>query len=247
MTPRLRPLIVCEYIQRELLWPLRQQTTNGFQQLNAGDHLMSLYRFTLTLGVALAALLIYGLLFVGRRARHLPPGPPTLPVIGNAHQIPSKGAHYRLTEWAKQYGGIYSLKLGPGTAIVLTDRRLVREILDKRSAVSSGRPMSTVAQKLIGSDDHLLVMDYGPKWRDMRKLIQQELTAAACEREYVELQEAEAAQMLRNFVEAPDRLMDHPKRFSNSVIMSISKSKFSSHFGPSVFLPRPSLGAWEIS
>ena len=87
----------------------------------------------------------------------------------------------------------------------------------------------------------MLVMDYGPKWRDMRKLIQQEVTAAACEKEYVELQEAEAVQMLRDFVKAPDRLMDHPKRFSNSVIMSISKSKLSSHFGLLVFLPQSSL------
>jgi len=96
--------------------------------------------------------------------------------------------------------------------------------MDKKSAVSSGRPVSTVAQKLVGGDDHMLVMDYGPKWRDMRKLVQQEVTAAACESDYIHLQQAEAVQMLRDFVETPDGVMEHPKRFSNSVIMSISKS-----------------------
>lgn len=75
----------------------------------------------------------------------------------------------------------------------------------------------------MGCGDHLLVMDYSPKWRDMRKLLQQELTASICDKEYIGLQEAEAVQMLRDFVVAPDRLMDHPKRYSNSVIMSICK------------------------
>lgn len=105
----------------------------------------------------------------------------------------------------------------------MTDRRAVREICDQKSAISSGRPVSTVAQQLIGKGDHLLVMDYGQKWRDLRKLIQQEVTAAVCEREYISLQEAEAVQMLHDFLVAPDLVMDHPKRFSNSVIMSISK------------------------
>ena len=136
----------------------------------------------------------------------------------------------RFTKLPKQYGGMYSLKLGPGTAIVLTDRRLVREIMDKRSAVSSGRPVSTVGQKLVCSDDHVLVMDYSPKWRDMRKLISQEVTAAACDSYYVKLQEAEAVQMLRDFVESPDLLMDHPRRFSNSVIMSICTFSHFWHF-----------------
>lgn len=99
----------------------------------------------------------------------------------------------------------------------------MREIFDKKSAVSSGRPVSTVAQQLVGKGDHILVMDHGQKWRRLRKLIQQEVTAAVCEREYVPLQEAEAVQMMRDFLEAPDLVMDHPKRFSNSVIMSISK------------------------
>lgn len=73
--------------------------------------------------VALALALVvagvaYILLFVGRREKNLPPGPPTVPLLGNLHQIPKKGAHFQFTQWARQYGGIYSLKLGTGNAVV---------------------------------------------------------------------------------------------------------------------------------
>ncbi|KIX02156.1 uncharacterized protein Z518_08095 [Rhinocladiella mackenziei CBS 650.93] len=182
---------------------------------------------------------IYLLLFVGRRGRYLPPGnveAPSLDVGELQHLIDwVQGLpHFRslemltkfhrkeyISEWAKEYGGIYSVKFGPGTAIVLTDRRLVKELLDKKSSIFSGRPTSYVSGDIITSGDHLLVMDYGPKWRELRKLVHQDFAESVCEREYVKIQEAEAVQMLRDFVNAPEHYMLHPKRFSNSVVMSI--------------------------
>ena len=130
----------------------------------------------------------------------------------------------RFTEWAKKYGGIFSLKLGPGTAIVLTDRRLVRELLDKRGGIYSDRPTSHVIQNLVTNGDYVLTMDYNSDWRKMRKLIHQEFTESMCEKEHITLQNAEATQMMRDFVTEPENYMLHPKRFSNSIVMSISKS-----------------------
>ncbi|EXJ68791.1 uncharacterized protein A1O5_07722 [Cladophialophora psammophila CBS 110553] len=170
---------------------------------------------------AAAAGLVYIYLFVGRRGRHYPDGPPTLPLIGNLHQLPRKGAHFKFTELAKTYGGMFSLKLGTGTAVVLTDRRIIRELLDKKSSISSNRPVSFVSQNIITGGDHLLVMDYGARWRAFRKLIHQEFMESMCEKNHIKLQNAESVQMLRDFLISPENHMLHPKRFSNSVIMSI--------------------------
>ena len=71
----------------------------------------------LVLGLLLASA-TYIYLFVGRREKNLPPGPPTIPILGNVHQIPKRGAHFQFTRWAKQHGEIYSLKLGTGNAVV---------------------------------------------------------------------------------------------------------------------------------
>jgi hypothetical protein len=39
--------------------------------------------------------LVYKLLRFGHRDKRLPPGPPTIPVLGNAHLIPSHGLHLK--------------------------------------------------------------------------------------------------------------------------------------------------------
>ncbi|CAI7677834.1 unnamed protein product [Penicillium manginii] len=67
-------------------------------------------------------------------------------------------------------------------------------------------------------------MQYGPLWRVFRKLVHQNFMESVVEKDYVPVQNAEAVQMLFDFCQRPDQHMLHPKRFSNSVAMSISKS-----------------------
>ncbi|KAF2491503.1 putative cytochrome P450 [Lophium mytilinum] len=163
----------------------------------------------------------YALLWSGRRTGNLPPGPPTLPIIGNLHQIAVRRTHLKFTEWARHYGGMYSLKLGSTTAIVLTDRRLVKEMLDKKSSIYSGRPVSHVGHTLITDGDHILTMNYGSLWRNYRKLVHQFFNESVVEKSYVTLVNAEATQMLRDMCVSPGSHMLHSKRFSNSIIMSL--------------------------
>jgi len=135
----------------------------------------------------------------------------------------TQGFKPRFTQWARQYGGMYSLKLGPATAIVLTDRRLVKELLDRKSSIYSNRPLSYVSHDLITGGDHLLVMDYGETWRLFRKIIHQRFKEQVCETEHITLQNAEAVQLVRDLCLAPEKHRDHLHRFSNSIIMSIGK------------------------
>ncbi|MCJ1346970.1 hypothetical protein MMC31_005190 [Peltigera leucophlebia] len=164
---------------------------------------------------------IYIFFFTVRRGRHFPPGPPTLPIIGNLHQIPKVGVHFQFTNWAKEYGPIVSLKLGPATAIVINDPSIVKALLDKKSAIYSDRPHSYVTHDLITGGDHLALMNSGEKWRLLRKLGYQQFNEARCEREHLTLQNAEVVQMLKDFLVEPEGLMWHPKRFNNSIIMSL--------------------------
>lgn len=96
--------------------------------------------------------------------------------------------------------------------------------MDKKSALYNNRPSSYVLRDIITGNDHVLVMDYGDKWRDLRKLVHQNFMESVVEREYVKLQNAEAVQMLRDLCVDPQRHMIHPKRFSNSIIMSLRRA-----------------------
>ncbi|KAM7183943.1 putative cytochrome P450 [Naviculisporaceae sp. PSN 640] len=151
-----------------------------------------------------------------------PDGPPGLPLIGNLHQLPKTGAHRLFTEWAKTYGGIFSLRMGPALAVVITDRRIVKDLLDKKSAIYSDRPPSYVSHDLITKGDHLLVMKYGETWRSFRRAIHQFFRETACESEQIKtLVNAEQVQMMRDFLVHPENHMRHTKRTSNSIIMSL--------------------------
>ncbi|KAH8693657.1 putative cytochrome P450 [Talaromyces proteolyticus] len=174
---------------------------------------------TLTI-LSLVAGFVYALLTVGHRDPRYPPGPPTLPFIGNLHQLPTKHIYLKLTEFAKIYGGLYTLKFGTGTVAVITDRRIVRELLDRKSSTSSARPASYITQKIISDGDHLLTVPYGQYWRTARRTIHQHFMESMCEH-HDRIQHAEAVQMLRDFVFEPEKYMLHPKRFSNSTITSI--------------------------
>lgn len=100
----------------------------------------------------------------------------------------------RLTEWAQKFGGILSLKRFTNTTVVISDRKLVKNLLDKKSNIYSNRPASHVAN-LITQGDHLLVMDYGERWRKIRKLVHQYFMESVCEKEHIHVQHAEATQM----------------------------------------------------
>lgn len=104
---------------------------------------------------------------------------------------------------------------------MISSPALIKALIDKKSAIYSSRPPSYVSHDLITRGEHILVMAHSDKWRLFRKLVHQQFHEAKCEKEHVPLQNAEAVQMLNDFCVMPEQMMNHPKRFSNSIIMSL--------------------------
>ncbi|KAI4523845.1 cytochrome P450 [Schizophyllum commune Loenen D] len=165
----------------------------------------------------------YKVLRIGSREQNLPPGPPTVPLLGNALQIPRKFTFYRFTEWARVYGEIYSLKIGPGTAIVLSSPAVLKQVLDKQSADTSDRPQNSVLD-LVTDGWNLFLCRYSDRWRQLRKAAQT-LLAASTVKNYLPIQEAESTQLQFDLLTSPEKFYGHIERFGISIVMSIVYGK----------------------
>ncbi|KAF4777390.1 cytochrome P450 [Colletotrichum scovillei] len=171
--------------------------------------------FFFLIPLAIVTFAIFKLRNVGRRPKNYPPGPPTLPLIGNLHQIPTTQSHHQFKKWAKEYGPVYSLILGTKVMIVLSSDRAVKDLLDKRSNIYSSRT-DLYLGNVVSGNLRVVMMQYGETWRMIRKIFHQVLHINAA-KGYVPYQDLESKQMLSGFLEEPDSFVAHIRRFTTSL------------------------------
>lgn len=137
------------------------------------------------LGTSIFTFLIYS--YVQRRDAQFkglpyPPGPSGLPVLGNLHQVnalrphpqvrssprPTHQLYFRITqflEWAREYGPIFRVCMGPTQLIVLNTAEAADELLVNRGTTYSGRPSPHVAFDLVSDGQRMVLMGYNHTWR----------------------------------------------------------------------------------
>ncbi|KAH7379484.1 putative cytochrome P450 [Pyrenochaeta sp. MPI-SDFR-AT-0127] len=162
---------------------------------------------------------LYQLLRIGRRPSGYPPGPPTIPVLGNLHQmaLAATEPHLQFQKWAQEYGPIYSLILGTKVMIVLSKDDAVKALLDKRSAIYSSRPDLYIGGHLSSGG---LRMPYGPVWRLQRKVAHNALNIKKSG-VYTPYQEVENRQLLFDIMQDSTDLFGHFRRFASSLTTNI--------------------------
>ncbi|XP_015676188.1 cytochrome P450 2K1-like [Protobothrops mucrosquamatus] len=98
---------------------------------------------------------------------NLPPGPRTIPILGNLHMMDLKRPHRTMIEWSKEYGPIFRIKLGFQEMVVLTGYETVKEALVNQADAFVDRPFVPIfedATKGFG-----LVFARGEHWKVMRR------------------------------------------------------------------------------
>nr|AVZ23852.1 cytochrome P450 [Thanatephorus cucumeris] len=158
----------------------------------------------------------------GSRHKDMPPGPTPLPILGNVLQMKPLDIYAQFQDLNNKYGSLVSLKVGVGNMIIIGgDGSLVRYLLDKRGAIYSNRPLQ-MSTEIAGRGDGLLFQQDSSKWRLARKQIVQHYASSVVKTEYVGLQEAESVQLLHNFLHDPKHFMQHPMRFTTSVVTCLN-------------------------
>ncbi|KAK8070923.1 cytochrome P450 [Apiospora hydei] len=173
--------------------------------------------FLFVLGSAAFAVVFWKTTKVGRRPPSWPPGPPTLPLIGNLHQIP----RHNLPEMGQRIRSDILPGTGRRAMVVLSSGQAVKDLVDKRSAIYSSRPDAYIPQDIASDGLRPLFMEYGKTWRMVRKLAHSVLNVQVA-RTYVPYQDLEVKAMLMGLLESPSDFVNHIRRYTMSLTTQLT-------------------------
>jgi hypothetical protein len=80
----------------------------------------------------------------------LPPGPNGLPLVGNINDLPPQGSQEYLhwLRFKERYGPLSSITILGQTMIIIHDREIALELMEKRASKHSGRPNMKFAMEM---------------------------------------------------------------------------------------------------
>uniref|UniRef100_A0A8B9JUT5 Cytochrome P450, family 2, subfamily P, polypeptide 6 n=1 Tax=Astyanax mexicanus TaxID=7994 RepID=A0A8B9JUT5_ASTMX len=99
--------------------------------------------------------------------RNFPPGPPTLPFIGNIHRFSIGKFHIQLGECAEKYGNIFNIQIFGPRLVVLNGYKLVKKVYVDQGNDYADRPNVPMLRDTVG--DKGVVASNGYAWKQQRR------------------------------------------------------------------------------
>ena len=91
--------------------------------------------------------------------------------------------------------------------IILNSSKAAVEILDKRSANYSDRPVIMMCGEIVGWNRSLALTQYGPRFREFRKYMSRLIGTRASTERFAPLLERETAKLVARVMADPDSLV----------------------------------------
>ncbi|KAK3315853.1 cytochrome P450 [Apodospora peruviana] len=168
----------------------------------------------------LAAGVLVKYFLASRRPPNFPPGPPTIPFIGNITQVPPVKSFLKFKDMKAEYGSIIGLKIGSQNVVVLNSHKHVKALFDQRGSKYSSRPQGYLATQLVCPNEiHILLLPYGAEWRKQRRILQSLLNVKAVDKQ-LPLQNAESTATMVQLLRDPAGYYDHVRRYTTAVILA---------------------------
>lgn len=163
--------------------------------------------------VSTALILLFVHVSFKRQDVPLPPGPRSLPFLGNINHLPPPGRAEYL-HWLKlrdAYGPLSSITIPGQPMILIHDRAAANVILEKSSLKTSGRPKQPFAAQC-GFNQMLPGRQYNVESRRHRKHMHQQLGTLKAASRFNHVQDVESKRLLFRALDDPDNLMQHFKK-----------------------------------
>ncbi|OSD02803.1 cytochrome P450 [Trametes coccinea BRFM310] len=183
-----------------------------------------MFTFTL-LSLAIASALV-ALLLAAWKAKanrdnaHLPPGPPSDPLLGHYRIFPRSYQAEVFFQWSKIYGDVLYLEVLGRKIVVVNRYAIAKELMDKRSANYSDRPVFPLFMNL-GWSVSVTFLKYGPQFFKQRRILQQYFSKQEVAR-FRPIHTEEAHKMLKNLLDRPKDFDWLIRRFGAAVIIKIA-------------------------
>ncbi|KAL1532960.1 cytochrome P450 71A1-like [Salvia divinorum] len=110
------------------------------------------------------------LLLLHKKPPRTPPGPRSLPVIGNLLHLATPTPHVHLWRLSRTYGPLMSLNLGSKPTIVVSSSQIAEQVMRTHDLAFCSRPKLLGQHKLFYNGLDVAFAPYGHSWREMRKI-----------------------------------------------------------------------------
>ncbi|CAI8616884.1 unnamed protein product [Vicia faba] len=118
--------------------------------------------------ISLSTFVIISLIFRKKKLPY-PPGPKGLPIIGNMLMM-DQLTHHGMAKLAEKYGGFCHLQMGVIHIVAVSTPEMAREVLQVQDGVFANRPANIAITYLTYDQADMAFANYGPFWRQMRKI-----------------------------------------------------------------------------
>uniref|UniRef100_A0A4X1WB90 Cytochrome P450 2J2 n=1 Tax=Sus scrofa TaxID=9823 RepID=A0A4X1WB90_PIG len=121
----------------------------------------------LTFLLSAVAVLIFADFLKRRRPKNYPPGPLSLPFVGNFFHLDFEKGHLSLQRFVKKYGNLFSLDFGDLPSVVVTGLPLIKEVLVHHDQNFMNRPIVPIREHVFKKNG--LIMSSGQVWKQQRR------------------------------------------------------------------------------
>ncbi|KAF9612643.1 hypothetical protein IFM89_003085 [Coptis chinensis] len=155
-----------------------------------------------------------------------PPGPFGLPLLGHLHMLGDL-PHHSLHKLAKKYGPIVFIRLGLVPVIVASSPEWAESILKTHDSVFASRPKIQASECMSYGQKNLAFAQYGPYWRNIRKLCTLELLRPIRREELVIFVETiKTAAISRSVIDVSSNVESLIEDVTDRMIFGLKDDKF---------------------
>jgi len=134
---------------------------------------------------------------------NLPPGPWTLPLIGNLHNIINNPLpHHFFKSLADKYGPLMYLKLGEVPYVIVSSPEMAKEFLKTNDITFCDRPNLLMFTIFSYNATDVAFAAYGEHWRQLRKICVVELLSAKRVESFKTIREEEVSDLVKSISES---------------------------------------------